>query len=213
MKFEPFNKETAMAEREITPTQSAFLELKEERNGMQEGYGFLDEKRLVLASEILRELRRYEQEMVGFQHAYAKAGEALRGAVARHGLEGLEIYPVARTSGEKLSLRSRSVLGVILYEADLEVGAQESAAPAVVASPEAEQCREAFLDLIPGSARLAVLRGNLERLRMEYTRTARRAKALEDVLLPEIDETLRVIDSSLEELEREEAIRVRQIHR
>ena len=33
------------------PTQSAFLELKEERVGMQEGYRFLDEKRLILAAE------------------------------------------------------------------------------------------------------------------------------------------------------------------
>ena len=50
-------------------------------------------------------------------------------------------------------------------------------------------------------------------LRLEYRRTARRTRALEDVLLPEIDETLRVIAASLEESEREEAIRVRQIHR
>ena len=62
---------------------------------------------------------------------------------------------------------------------------------------------------MPLAARLAVLTGNLERLRVEYLRTSRRARALEDVLLPEIDERLGVIDNALEEQEREEAVRVR----
>jgi len=42
---------------------------------------------------------------------------------------------------------------------------------------------------------------------------ARRARAQEDVLLPEIDETLQEVDSALEEPEREEAIRVRRASR
>ena len=94
-----------------------------------------------------------------------------------------------------------------------EAGEWQEPELAVGASPEAELCRNAFSDLIPRAARLAVLSGNLERLRLEYTRTARRARALEDVLLPEIDDTLKDIDVALEELEREEAIRVRQVRR
>lgn len=202
-----------MSESEITPTRSAFLDLKEERAGMREGYGFLDEKRLILASEILDELKRYEREMENFRQAYGTASEALRAAVARHGLEGLGLYPATPLSGTRLHLESRSVLGVTVQDVACEAGERQAPAPAVGASPEAEQCRDAFLDLIPRAARLAVLHGNLERLRLEYTRTARRARALEDVLLPEIDDTLKVMDAALEELEREEAIRVRQVRR
>lgn len=202
-----------MSEREITPTQSAFLDLKEERAGMREGYGFLDEKRLILASELLVELRSYETEMRGFRDAYARAAEALQAAVVRHGFEGVALYPESRTIGAELRIESRSVLGVAVHRAACETGDHKPSFPPVDASVEAEQCRDAFLDLIPRAARLAALSGNLERLRLEYTRTARRARALEDVLLPEIDETLRVIAVSLEELEREETIRVRQIHR
>lgn len=202
-----------MPEREVTPTQSALLELREEREGMQEGYGFLDEKRLILAAEILGELKSYEQEMAAFQQAYREATDALRAAAARHGLEGLGLYPVTRLSGAKLRIESRSVLGLMVQEADWEAGERRAPAPAVDASPEAELCRQAFFDVIPRAARLAVLTGNLERLRLEYRRTARRARALEDVLLPELEETLEVIGAALEELEREEAIRVRQVRR
>ena len=70
---------------EITPTRSAFLALREEREGMREGYRFLDEKRLVLAAEMLAELRRYETALARFRAAWADAVRSLQGAVARHG--------------------------------------------------------------------------------------------------------------------------------
>jgi len=198
-----------MPDREATPTHSAFLELKEERAGMQEGYGFLDEKRLILASEILVQLARFEQEMGAFRGDYALATSSLRAAAARHGIEGLTLYPTAPDLGGELQIVSRSVLGVMVQEAELLVADPESMPVAVDQSPEAEQCRDAFRALIPRAARLANLAGNLERLRLEYRRTARRARALEDVLLPEIEERIKSVDIALEELEREESIRVR----
>lgn len=198
-----------MTERESTPTQSLLLELKEERVGMREGYGFLDEKRLILASEILAELARYQAALKAFEADYAIASEALQEAVVRHGLEGLSLYPQAPPIGGELSLRPRSVLGVRVYELDCQMAGPGPAPQTALASPEAECCREAFRVLIPRAAQLAALAGNLERLREDYTRTARRARALEDVLLPEIDEALQAVEGALEELDREEAVRAR----
>jgi V/A-type H+-transporting ATPase subunit D len=204
-----------MADREIIPTQSAYLELKAERAGMDEGYRFLDEKRLILASEILVMLREYEQTMQRWGAAYGEARTAVRAALGRHGLEGLSVYPPAAPADCTKAPGTRSVLGVRVEEPP----AVDEPEPGPVAeaafnrSPEAEHCRRCFLRLPPLAARLAVITGNLERLRREYLRTARRARALEDVLLPEIDSTLRVVDSALEELEREEAIRVRRAGR
>jgi vacuolar-type H+-ATPase subunit D/Vma8 len=42
---------------EVLATRVAFLELQEERRLVQEGYELLDEKRMLLAGEILRQLR------------------------------------------------------------------------------------------------------------------------------------------------------------
>jgi V/A-type H+-transporting ATPase subunit D len=47
--------------REITPTRSAALELADEHRLMRQGYEFLDEKRMLLATEILRQLRAYQE--------------------------------------------------------------------------------------------------------------------------------------------------------
>ena len=54
---------------------------------------FLDEKRLILAAEILRQLAQYTRELEAFEADYAQAARALGAAVGRHGVEGLEVYP------------------------------------------------------------------------------------------------------------------------
>jgi V/A-type H+-transporting ATPase subunit D len=202
-----------MSIREVVPTHSAYLDLKEERVGMQEGYRFLDEKRLILAAEILAALGIYSKELAAFQADYAVAGQALRAAVARHGLEDLSLYPPVAEPEGAVAVTERSVLGVRVQETQWPVQAAADPAPeapqALNRSPEGDACRAAFLGLPERCARLADLAANLERLRAEYARTARRARAMEDVLLPEIDATLSAIDNALEELEREEAVRVR----
>jgi len=206
-----------MSIREAIPTHSAFLELKEERAGMQEGYRFLDEKRLILASEILTALGQYAQDLESFRADYAAAGRVLAAAVARHGLEGLSVYPPLAGPQGEARRSERSVLGVRVQATDWpravgpgpESPQGQQGAEAVDRSPEGDACRIAFAALIPHCVRLADHAVNLERLRAEYARTARRARAMEDVLLPEIDATLAAIDTALEELEREEAVRVR----
>ena len=62
---------------------------------------------------------------------------------------------------------------------------------------------------VGAAAPLAAVTGNLERLSLEYRRAVRRARALQDVLLPELDRTLREIETRLEELEQEDAIAMR----
>ncbi len=103
--------------REVVPTHSALLELRQEREGMQEGYRFLDEKRLVLAAEIVRELQHYETARRRFDELFANATAALQAAVVRHGLEGIQTHPVAGIRPGKLLVSERSVLGVLLQSA------------------------------------------------------------------------------------------------
>ena len=78
---------------DITPTRSVVLDLKDERRAMHEGYVFLDEKCLLLAGEMLRELERYAELQRDFVVAGASPSAALQAAVARHGLDGLEVHP------------------------------------------------------------------------------------------------------------------------
>lgn len=194
---------------DASATRSAVIELKDERRAMHEGYVFLDEKCLLLAGEILRELARYGQLQRDFLKLHEDALTALRLAVMRHGLHGLQIYPPADLSPARIQVEGRTLMGVRLQDAALDSG-DAPAAATVDRSSEAEACRRAFAAVLAAAAPIAAVSGNLERLSLEYRRAVRRARALQDVMLPELDRTIYDIDSRLEELEREDAIWMRQ---
>ena len=190
---------------ELTPTRSVVLELRDEERAMRQGHAFLDEKCLLLAGEIARDLDRYSIAARKVREASEAATRALASAIARHGLEGLQVYPAGDLSRGRLTRRQHSLMGVRLVEATFAAH-PAAAAPAVDPSPEAERCRVACVDLVERAAALAAIAGNLERLSIEYQRSLRRARAIADVILPDLGRVTRELETRIEELEQEDAI-------
>jgi V/A-type H+-transporting ATPase subunit D len=193
---------------EVSPTRSAVIDMKDERRAMHEGYVFLDEKCLLLAGEILRELGRHGRLQREFMALHGAATAALQSAVARHGLQSLQVYPPTDLAQAKVQVVPRSLMGVRLQQAEWVAGDATAAKP-VQPSPEARACRQAYASLLASATALAAVAGNLERLSLEYRRSVRRARALQDVMLPELDDTIDDIESRLEELEQEDAVCMR----
>jgi V/A-type H+-transporting ATPase subunit D len=193
------------------PTRAAVLALREERLVVGEAYDFLDEKRLLLAAELLRQLEAYASLGARIEALAHTAGRQLAAAVGHHGLEGLSVYPAAVLAGAQVGMTQRNFMGVTLVDTSLDEAPAETAARRVAAnpSPEAERCGAAFSELLQPAVRLAGISGNLYRLQAEYRITERRARALENVIIPEIEQALRVMDTHLEELDFEDAVRVR----
>ena len=203
--------------RDLTPTRSAALDLRDERRAMQEGYSFLDEKCLVLAAEMLAEIDRYTEAARGFRAAGTAAALKLAAAVSRHGFDGVEVLPPGPAEPGTLSVARRALMGVPLADAEWRpaaavggaVGDGAAATAEPGSSPEAAAAAAAFAALVARGAVLGALAGNLERLSREYRRTVRRARALSEVLLPELDRTIADIETRLEELEQEDSILLR----
>ena len=172
---------------------------------MREGCAFLDEKCLLLAAAMLAELRRREALAREVRALQARAAKALAAALARQGLQGLECQPPLAPGTRRLVTHRRSLLGVPLVDAMLE-GVADPAPPAANPSPEAADCRIAHAEWLEQLVRLAAMDSNLARLLSEYRRTARRVRALEDVVLPEIERDADAMETALSELERDEAV-------
>lgn len=192
---------------DIVPTRSALMELRDEQVVMREGHAFLDEKRVLIANEIVKQLKRHATIKREFQAHFAEARSSLTRAVQRHGVEGLSTYPAAGSPGRFRSQR-RGLLGVILQEARLDID-EARQAQADLATPEGEQCKTNFRVVLEDMAALAAVTANLKRLYQEYRSTERRTRALEDVIIPELDERIQSISDVLEAQELEEAVRVR----
>lgn len=194
-------------ERELSPNRSTALELREERHLVQEGYEFLDEKRILLATEILRGLERYRHARAAWLALHHDAGAALLDAAARHGLDALIVYPGQALAEFRIALRTRRAMGIAIVEAQAAVTASGSS-QAIDPSPEAHACGAIHLELMREAVPLAALERSLRRLAAEYRRTERRARALENVLMPELEQALRFVEEQLELYELEENVRV-----
>lgn len=193
----------------IIATRVALLELRDERRQAQEGYELLDEKRVMLATEMLRQLREHAARHAQLQQHEAAARTAFAEAVAAHGFDDMTVAPPRPLDAALLRQERRSFLGIALVEARLDVPPPAAGSATAPASPELRGCALAFREVAADYAVLAAGAGNLRRLIREYVRTERRARALENVLLPEIDASLRFVEEQLDAVDQEEAVRVR----
>ena len=193
---------------DAAPSRSAILELRDERQAMVEGHAFLDEKCLAIAAGIVKELARYLALERELHEASRAAARALGAAVARHGLEELRLHPVPAGDSRRLAVETRPVMGVRIVTASL-AGERPARVPPAWGSPEANACADAFEALLEIALQAGAAAANLERLSEEYRRSIRRARALDDVLIPEAGRELAAMETGLEDLEREDAIAMR----
>jgi V/A-type H+-transporting ATPase subunit D len=195
--------------REAAPTRSTALELADERRLMRQGYEFLDEKRMLLATEMLRQLRAYQAQCNAFDENLRAAKTALAATVERHGLDHLQLYPVPAEPPPAPERSRWLFLGVPVIEVTRPAEGLNELPAAIDPSPEATACRAAFMVLLQAAAEIGARAANLHRLAREYRRTERRAKALEKVLMPEVEDAIRRVDEQLDTMEREDAVHAR----
>jgi V/A-type H+-transporting ATPase subunit D len=199
-------------QRELAITRVALLDLKDEQRLVQEGYQLLDEKRILLAAEIHRQLVRLRMLRTSSRAAQRAARDSVIAALACHGLDELSVYPPLSMGDDRLNVTHSRLLGLQLIDTRLDSSAPQSSERPVSPTPEARNCALAHRTWLAVAVQLASCCVNLRRLVREYVRTERRARAIENILLPEIASGLKVIEEQLEGMDQEEIARLRQHH-
>ena len=187
-----------------TVTRHSFLALRDEHGFIKEGFEFLDEKRLLLAQRILVEHEAYRLQRDALAQAWQTALAALADALGESGLLPLAVAGPPRIALELPELRRHAHFGVPLLAASPSKESDDT--------PSGElnrRCAEAFAKVTRHAACVAATAGNLHRLIAEYRRTDRRARALENVILPELGRRLHEIEAALEDGDLEETLRTR----
>ena len=193
--------------RNTTVSRSAYLALKEEQQLVTTGYEFLDEKRILLAAEMLRQRELYRKLRADFIASCDSGSEALVSAAAENGLDGLQVHPVTALQDARIATERRPVIGQWLLDSRLECRAGTDTP--VDSSSTVGACASLFRAVLEQGVRLAAVAANLERLMHEYRRTERRVRALENVVLPDIRQDITAMQEYLDLNEQEEIIRVR----
>lgn len=194
-------------------SRSTLREIRSDRQVIEEGYRFLDEKRMLVAQELLRRSREWTAHREAYAQKERAAFAALAAALERHGLQGLQVYPPRPPASADWRARTASFLGVgLLHDAVFRLAGEGEAGEGrhpVLPSAQAEACARRFRGLLEDAAQLATEAANLLRLADEYRRTERRTRALENVILPETRAAQHGMEERLEELDQEEAVRTR----
>ena len=97
-----------------TASRSAFLELQDEQRLVNDGYEFLDEKRILLAAELLRQRTAWREARAAFMKRWDSAAKLLAAAAADQGLEGLQVYPRYTLEAAALDVEERPYVGQVM---------------------------------------------------------------------------------------------------
>lgn len=194
--------------RSNSTSRTVLLELRRERELVEQGHRFLDEKRMQLAREMLLRIEALEEALAVLAELRHLLREKFAGAITRYGYADLLLLPVpaART---KLALSESVFLGIRLPGVTLELEQSERPRAATFPRPEADATGEAGAEYVRRAAGVAAMLTALQRIDSEYARTERSVRALENVVMPEIRQDEKRTAEAIEEVEQEEAVRVR----
>ncbi len=193
----------------IPPTRSNLIRIKRELQFAREGYEILDRKREVLTTELIRlahDAEALQQEMRTLQ---ADAYRALAKAQLTMGREHVEWAALAAHKSVDVQLKFRGIMGVAipLIEASGEPPEMlYSLGDTMATLDEATSAFREILKRVPELSRIVTA---VFRLANELRKTQRRVNALQHIFIPEYEETVAFIVSSLEEREREETFRLK----
>lgn len=195
------------------PSKSVLLERREERELVTQAWGVLDEQRDLLAHQLLVLIHAAEALEVRLAEHFTAARHAIRAAVMRHGSNGIRRWARMGTALEAPRWQVRRLFGTRLVEENGETAAEP--APTLPDSPEIslelERAVLRFHRLLWESGRLAIVYNNLARVADTFRRAQRRVNALEHIVLPELEQAIRRIESFLEEAERENLVRTHRL--
>jgi V/A-type H+-transporting ATPase subunit D len=193
-----------MAKTNVPPTRSNLLRTKQDLRFAREGFEILDQKREVLAKELVSQANEAEELQDRMEKMLAEAYSVLEKAMLTMGREHVEWAALAVHKSVEVQLKYHGVMGIELPLVESNGKPPEMSYSLGDTSVSLDQASAAFreiLNLIPDLSRLVT---TVWRLAIELRKTQRRVNALEYIFIPEYEETIAYIESSLEEREREE---------
>ena len=193
----------------VLPTKGNLMATKRSRALAQTGYELMDRKRNILVREMMNlmdDASRIQKEIdTVFQDAYAALAQAnIRLGICDKIAEAVEI-------DDTVEMRWRSVMGVELpHIPDRAPAPRPEYGFAFTSSALDEACLK-FRKVKELTREMAEIETSIYRLAQAIKKTQKRANALQNIVIPGFDHTIRVITEALEEKEREEFVRLKVI--
>ena len=201
---------------QISPTRSELLARRAQIRLARQGADLLRGKREALVREFLSELQRFVDTREALAKELAQAKQSLMRCLAVDGPEAVASAGLASRRTIEMQTTERSIWGTKIVEVATDYTprtfAERGFSPAG-ASARIEDTAQRFEAAVELLLRAAPLDRKLARLAEEIRRTSRRVNALEQRMLPSLEEQVLYIRGVLDQREREDILRLKHLKR
>ncbi len=189
---------------ELPPTKSSLRKLKEDLSFAYEGYDLLNQKREILALEIVRKISVIKALEAEVQQAVGELYAAYRIAAVDMGTDTITLQSCLEPRHYFLNLSHSKLMGLKLL--NFHLSPKKLSAPVTLTQTTAtyDEAREKSCKALHLFAKYATVNKSVIVLSRELKKVQRRVNALEKIFIPQHEEAKKFITDRIEEMEREE---------
>lgn len=193
----------------VAPTRTNLIRIKKDLRFAREGYEILDRKREVLTTELVRVAHEADVIQKEVWKLLETAYRALEKARLTLGSDHVEWAALAANKTVDIHLKLRGIMGVAIPVIEARGEPPQMLYSLSGTNAALDEATAAFREVLIKTPQLSMLVTTVWRLAGELRKTQRRVNALQHIFIPEYEQTVTFIVSSLEEREREEIFRLK----
>ena len=175
------------------------------------GYELLDQKRSILVSELLTLVDQAVDYQNRVEKALGDAQKSLEDSIMHMGRLRLGNLAGAVGITSEIELGRRKVMGVQLPKVHTSFSGQGPFFSPEGTSMLSEVAIEKYRDALTLMGQMAELKVSIMRLSREVKKTIRKVNALEKLVIPDKEETMKYLEGRIEESERENFILLKSV--
>jgi V/A-type H+-transporting ATPase subunit D len=182
----------------------------------RQGRELLEQKRDALLREFYRDVRTVVAQHEELEAAAGAARLALDSSRVWLGHEQVAAAAMGATGEISVEVEATTIMGVAVPAVtprDLVRRPESRDRSPLVSGPSLELAAERFEEELTIAIRLATMEARVRRLAREIRRTSSRVNALRTRIIPELEADTRAIELGLEQREREDRFRLKQVKR
>jgi V/A-type H+/Na+-transporting ATPase subunit D len=192
-------------------TRMELLALKNRMKLAERGHDLLREKRDSLIMEFFNIIAEIKDSREKVDESLAEAFSALTQAKMIMGPARVIEFAYASKFEADLKISTRSMMGVRVPVLSVEQHSSELPYSLSDSSTKFDVMGEKFKEALKAIVHLAEIESTVKRLALEIEKTKRRVSALETVVIPRLDATVRFVKLALEERDREDFVRLKMV--
>lgn len=193
----------------VAPTRTNLIRIKKDLRFAREGYEILDRKREVLTTELVRVAHEADVIQKEVWKLLETAYRALEKARLTLGSDHVEWAALAANKTVDIHIKLRGIMGVAIPVIEARGEPPKMLYSLSGTNAALDEASAAFREVIIKTPQLSMLVTTVWRLAGELRKTQRRVNALQHIFIPEYEQIVTFIVSSLEEREREEIFRLK----